>query len=202
MAIQSIGNNESIRKAKEAEANIRKYRAQASRDAAKANKRIKRLEEQGLTDSPAYQALIRDGEPKFSVRGKTHNELQREVSRLNRFLNAKTSTVTGVKDTLKEIADNTGIQYQDFKELKAKSAKFFTLASKVEQYLRTVDDMASAIGYQKIWEQINTYVKQGRMSLDGSESDIDMMIEVVANALKTYETPIEMKNTIWFELKG
>lgn len=202
MAIQSIGNNESIRKAKEAEANIRKYRAQASRDAAKANKRIKRLEEQGLTDSPAYQALIRDGEPKFSVRGKTHNELQREVSRLNRFLNAKTSTVTGVKDTLKEIADNTGIQYQDFKELKAKSAKFFTLASKVEQYLRTVDDMASAIGYQKIWEQINTYVKQGRMSLEGSESDIDMMIEVVANALKTYETPIEMKNTIWFELKG
>lgn len=202
MAIQSIGNNESIHKAKEAEANIRKYRAQASRDAAKANKRIKRLEEQGLTDSPAYQALIRDGEPKFSVRGKTHNELQREVSRLNRFLNAKTSTVTGVKDTLKEIADNTGIQYQDFKELKAKSAKFFTLASKVEQYLRTVDDMASAIGYQKIWEQINTYVKQGRMSLEGSESDIDMMIEVVANALKTYETPIEMKNTIWFELKG
>ncbi|WP_457816372.1 hypothetical protein, partial [Staphylococcus aureus] len=130
---------------------INAYRKEASRLVSLANKRVQRLELNGLTDSPAYKAYIASG-GKFGVRGKSHNELQQEVARLNRFINSTTSTIKGVNKTLKEMADNTGITYRDLKELRAKSSKFFELANKVEQYLRTVDDMASAIGYQKIWE--------------------------------------------------
>ena len=52
---------------------IRMYRAQASRLASLANKRVQRLESNGLTDSPAYKKYIETG-GKFGVRGKDHNQ--------------------------------------------------------------------------------------------------------------------------------
>ena len=175
-------------------------RREASRLASLANKRVARLEANDLTDSPAYQMYIKTG-GKFGVKGKTHNELQQEVSRLKRFIDMNTSTVKGVTTTLKEMAANTGISYANMKELKQKSAKFFELASKVEQYLRTVEDMASAIGYQKIWETINQYVKSGEIDLSSADGDIDGMVKAVTDAIKQYETPINNRTTgKWFKL--
>ena len=144
-----------------------------------ANKRVKRLEEAGLKDSPAYQKLIANGESKFSVKGKTHNQLQQEVSRLASFINAQTSTIRGINNNLKEIAKNTGVKFTNLKDLRQKSKQFFSLASKVEQYLRTVEDMASAIGYQKIWEAINSYVKDSGMSIDEAQNDVEGIINIV-----------------------
>lgn len=166
---------------------IKAYRKEASRLASLANKRVKRLERNEMLESPAYKQYIESG-GKFSVKGKTYNELQQEVSRLKKFINSQTSKVRGVITNLKTIAENTGITYKNIKDLKKKSAKFFELSSKVEQYLRTVDDMASAIGYQKIWEAINTYTKSANIDLSQGEVDIDQMIEAVTGALKEYET--------------
>lgn len=175
-------------------------RKEASRLASLANKRAQRLEANGLQDSPAYQMYLKTG-GKFGVKGKTHNELQQEVSRLKRFIDMNTSTVKGVTTTLKEMAANTGISYANMNELKQKSAKFFELASKVEQYLRTVEDMASAIGYQKIWETINQYVKSGEIDLSSADGDIDGMVKAVTDAIKQYETPINNRTTgKWFKL--
>lgn len=179
---------------------INAYRKEASRLVSLANKRVQRLELNGLTDSPAYKAYIASG-GKFGVKGKSHNELQQEVARLNRFINATTSTIRGVNKTLKEMADNTGISYRDLKELRAKSSKFFELANKVEQYLRTVDDMASAIGYQKIWETINQYVKRGDIDLDGADNDVDSMVEVVTKAIKEYERPDVNQFSNWYKIR-
>ena len=180
---------------------IAEYRREASRLTSLANKRVARLEANDLTDSPAYQMYIKTG-GKFGVKGKTHNELQQEVSRLKRFIDMNTSTVKGVTTTLKEMAANTGISYANMKELKQKSAKFFELASKVEQYLRTVEDMASAIGYQKIWETINQYVNSGEIDLSNADGDIDGMVRAVTEAIKQYETPIANRTTgKWFKLK-
>lgn len=179
---------------------ISEDRREASRLASLANKRAQRLEANGLQDSPAYQMYLKTG-GKFGVKGKTHNELQQEVSRLKRFIDMNTSTVKGVTNTLKEMAANTGISYANMKELKQKSAKFFELASKVEQYLRTVEDMASAIGYQKIWETINQYVKSGEIDLSSADGDIDGMVKAVTDAIKQYETPISNRTTgKWFKL--
>lgn len=179
---------------------ISEDRREASRLASLANKRAQRLEANGLQDSPAYQMYLKTG-GKFGVKGKSHNELQQEVSRLKRFIDMNTSTVKGVTTTLKEMAANTGISYANMKELKQKSAKFFELASKVEQYLRTVEDMASAIGYQKIWETINQYVKSGEIDLSNADGDIDGMVKAVTDAIKQYETPINNRTTgKWFKL--
>ena len=159
---------------------VKEYRKQVSRMASIANKRIKRLQDRNLTDSPAYQALFdKDDNPKFSVRGKTHNEVQQEASKLRRFLMAQTSTIRGIEQNLKEIADNTGIAYDNLADLKKKSAKFFELVSKTQQYLRSTQDAASAIGYQKLWEAINTYVQDENIDLADADVTVESLIEKV-----------------------
>ena len=60
-----------------------------------ANKRLKRL--QGLeTLSPALNSVLQSG-GKFSIKGKTRNEVLKEASRALSFINMKTSTVSGAK---------------------------------------------------------------------------------------------------------
>ena len=159
------------------------FRKEVSRLASLANKRIQRLEAAKLTDSPAYQKWVENGGVKFGVKGKTHNQLQSEMARLNRFINAQTSTIRGINSNLKEMAANTGIKYGTLKELRSKATSFFELASKVEQYLRTVNDMASAIGYNKIWEVINEYVEREKIDLSGAENNIDELSKMVSELI-------------------
>lgn len=178
---------------------IKQYRREASRMASLANKRVKRLEDAGLTDSPAYKAYLETG-GKFGVKGKTYNELQQEVSRLKSFIEAKTSTIKGTTAVLQEMASNTGITYTDLKDLRLKSAKFFELSSKVEQYLRQVEDMASAIGYQKIWEAVNKYTKDAKIDLSSGTVDIDSMVASISAALAEYDQPAPIIEG-WYSLK-
>ncbi len=159
------------------------FRKEVSRLASLANKRIQRLENAKLTDSPAYQKWVENGSVKFGVKGKTYNQLQSEMARLNRFINAQTSTVRGINSNLKEMAANTGIKYGTLEELRSKATSFFELASKVEQYLRTVNDMASAIGYNKIWEVINEYVEKEKIDLSGAENNIDELSKMVSELI-------------------
>lgn len=166
----------------------KELRKDASRLASMANKRLQRLESAGLTHSPAYKKWLEDGGQKFGVKGKTINEVQAEVARLKNFINSNTSTIRGLNNTLKEMAANTGMKYSNVKELHAKSEKFFELASKVEQYLRTVEDMASAIGYQKIWEAINQYVEATDADLTSSSIDLDQMTAIISDALASRDS--------------
>lgn len=159
------------------------FRKEVSRLASLANKRIQRLEDAKLTDSPAYQKWVENGGVKFGVKGKTYNQLQSEMARLNRFINAQTSTIRGINSNLKEMAANTGIKYGTLKELRSKAANFFELSSKVEQYLRTVNDMASAIGYNKIWEVINEYVEREKIDLSEAENNIDELSKMVSELI-------------------
>ena len=67
-----------------------------------ANKRLKRL--QGLeTLSPALSSVMENG-GKFSLKGKTRNEVIKESSRAIAFINMKTSTVSGAKAFEKNFA--------------------------------------------------------------------------------------------------
>ena len=167
---------------------VRAERKEVSRLVSLANKRLRRLEEKGYTDNPAY---VKSG-GYFSIKGKNHNETQKELARLNRFINATTSTIRGTNNLLKEMAANTGVKYKDLQDLRAKAAKFFELDSKVRQYLRTVEDMASAIDYKQIWEQVNIYVDTNRIDLAAAKGDIDGMIKHVVKQIKAYED----KNTV------
>lgn len=172
---------------------IRQQRREASRMASMANKRLKRLEKNGLQDTPAYQKWIESGGEKFGVRGKTYNELQKEMARMRQFINSQTSTIKGVNNVLKEMADNTGIKYKNLKELRQSSSQFFELASKIEQYLRTVEDMASSIGYQKIWQQINQYVQVNKIQLGNSKNNIEELTRRVVEAMDLYNEKNHVK---------
>lgn len=67
-----------------------------------ANKRLKRL--QGMeTLSPALNSAMQSG-GKFSIKGKTRNEILKESSRALSFINMKTSTVSGAKQFEKNFA--------------------------------------------------------------------------------------------------
>ena len=173
---------------------------EANRLVSMANKRVRRLEKNNLTNSPAYQQYIVNGEH-FSIKGKNQNQLQAEIARMQKFLDSKTSTVRGYNSTLKEMASNTGIKYKNLTELRAKADNFFELHSKVEQYLRQVDDIASAIGYQKIWETINQYVKDSKIDLSNSKLDIDNMVEKLVEMVKLHDEPFQGFNSfMWYEL--
>ena len=168
--------------------NETEFRKAVTKIVSVANKRIKRLEKSNLKDSPAYQKWLNEGGVKFSVKGKTHNQLQREVSRLKKFMESETSTVKGLNNTLKNMAKATGVKYKNLRDLQSKAKNFFTLASKVEQYLRTVNDIASAIGYQKIWTAINQYVQREQIDLADAEGDIEGLTKTVSELLADYDS--------------
>lgn len=197
---------ETIKSAKEKQ--VAEYRKEASRLASMANKRVARLEANDLRDAPAYKGYIESG-GKFSVKGKTYNQLQVEVARMRTFINANTSTIKGVNKYLKDIADNTKIKYKNLADLRAKSSKFFELSAKVQQYLRDLDNMASSIGYQKIWEAINVYVSNGNVDLAGAELDIDQVTEMIGRAISDEVTSITVPTdglkayevSPWFKLE-
>lgn len=146
---------------------IRQLKQEISKKASMANKRLKRLESNDLTNVPAYRQYIQGGGVKFSVKGKSYNELQAELSRVNHFINSKTSTVRGTNSVLKEIANTAKIKYNNLSELYSNVNQFFSLATKVEDYLNATGQTALAIGYQRVWEAINKYVEQeGKILLD------------------------------------
>ena len=146
---------------------IRQLKQEISKKASMANKRLNRLEKNDLTNVPAYRQYVQGGGVKFSVKGKNYNQLQAELSRVNHFINSKTSTVRGTNSVLKEIANTAKIKYNNLSELYSNVNQFFSLATKVEDYLNATGQTALAIGYQRVWEAINKYVEQeGKILLD------------------------------------
>ena len=146
---------------------IRQLKQEISKKASMANKRLKRLEKNDLTNVPAYRQYVQGGGVKFSVKGKNYNQLQAELSRVNHFIDSKTSTVRGTNSVLKEIANTAKIKYENLSELYSSVNQFFSIATKVEDYLNATGQTALAIGYQRIWEAINKYVEQdGKILLD------------------------------------
>ena len=135
--IRHVGGNKFEAKVTVDAKGYHNFKKEVSRKASMANKRLERLEKNDLTNLSAYkQWQSYNGGVKFSVAGKDYNELQQEMARLNRFLDNKTSLVRQANQQLKDIASNLGLKYKSVKELPAKTEKFFSLAGKVEEYLR------------------------------------------------------------------
>lgn len=148
---------------------------EVSRMASMANKRLNRLESNNLTLLPAYREWEQHGAIKFSVRGKNYNQLQSEYWRLKRFLDDRTSTVRQANKFLREMAENTGIKYRGLEDLKSKSKQFFELAEKIKQYNMSINQSAQALDYQKIWQQINTYVNNTNTDLASAISSDEQL---------------------------
>ena len=177
----------------------KELRKEVSRMASMANKRIDRLERNNLTMLPAYQAWESNGSVRFSVKGKSYEETQAEYWRLKKFLDDRTSTVKQANDFLREMAENTGIQYNGLEDLKAKSAKFFELADLIKQYNQSINQSAQALDYQKIWKDINTYVLDTDADLADAVSS-EEQLEKFLNYMNLVQ-PVE-NNQEGFSLNG
>lgn len=153
---------------------------EVSRMASMANKRLVRLEKNELTELPAYKSWVEGGAIKFSVKGKDYNQLQSEFWRLKNFLDNKTSLVRQANSFLKEMAKNTGIKYNGLADLKSKTNQFFKLSDKIKEYYKASEQNALALDYQKIWEQINTQIKQGIIDLTSVESTEETLQKFIA----------------------
>ena len=162
----------------------RKKRQEASRLSSLANKRLKRMEEQNLTDSPAYRKWVEDGKAKFGVRGKSMAQVQAEIGRLNNFINQATSTVRGAKNYYKNIGASVGIvEWEDIPDLQNKLNNFFEITGKVKEYLHNSKEIGVAIGYQKIWEAVSEYVQEvGNEAMDTEQAVMDVAEKVVSAA--------------------
>ncbi len=163
--------------------NERALRAETSRLASMANKRLKRLEEQNLVDTPAYKKWIDDGGQKFGVRGKTMDEVKAETARLNNFLQKTTSTVRGAKKNMENIAHEIGVvKWENYKDLQNKLNTFFDVTSKVKEYLYNTKEIGVAIGYQAIWDIVGNYVSEMETGMTDTENDV---IELAKKAMES-----------------
>ena len=165
--IASRGRGRNLLKAKKMlhEAKKQKLYTKLKALYADAKKNIRDLQRHNLGDTPAIQKLEENGKIKFSVKGKTYNELQSDYFRLKRFAESETSTVKGATNVLENIARNTGIQYNDLNDLISKSRVFFDIASKVEQILEAQSQLAFTMGYQTIWTAVNNMVERKKINL-------------------------------------
>lgn len=184
---------------KKATDKYKELRKEVSRMASMANKRIDRLERNNLTMLPAYQAWEQNGSVRFSVKGKSYEETQAEYWRLKKFLDDRTSTVKQANDFLREMAENTGIQYNGLEDLKTKSAKFFELADLIKQYNQSINQSAQALDYQKIWKDINTYILDTDADLSDAVSS-EEQLEKFLNYMNMVQ-PVE-NNQEGFSLNG
>lgn len=156
--------------AKKASQAYKEFKTEVSRLASMANKRLKRLENNGLQDLPAYKTWFENGGLRFSVKGKDKQQLEREYWRLKHFLDNQTSTIRGANRFLKDMAKNTGLKYGSLKELKTLSKKFFALADKISEYNKTINEAARALDYQKIWNDINRYMQVNKAEFDNIDN--------------------------------
>ena len=149
---------------------------------AEAKRNIRDLQSHNLGDTPAIQKLEENGKIKFSVKGKTYNELQSDYFRLKRFMEAETSTVKGATNVLENIAKNINIQYNDLNEIIVKSRVFFDIASKVEQILESQSQLAFTMGYQTIWTAVNNMVERKKINLQDMPN-IEDAVNIVYDSL-------------------
>lgn len=168
---------------------VKQLKKEVSRKASMANKRLVRLKANKLTDVPAYRQFLNErGGKKFSVKGKSYNELRKELNDVNRFLNQTTSTVRGARKVLKGIANTVGLKVTNVKSLPKDLSKFFDLANMIEQYLNVVENAGYSIGYKKIWEAINTYTQSSKIDLYNADNIMEALTQDIAELIITEQT--------------
>lgn len=167
---------------------VQDIKAELRGKVAMANKRIARLEKNDLTELSAYRSWSNQdnwrGGEKFTSAGSNYRDLQKELARVDKFLNNKSSLVREANKQLKSIADNTGIKYEKVSDLPQLTSKFFELASKAEQYLRNVQGTV-AVQYQEIWQEINAYLEKESIDLNESGADVEQILNEIMNNMSS-----------------
>ena len=142
-----------------------KLAVEVSKAASAANKRIKRLQKAGLNTSALRYTMEHGG--KFSVAGKTKDELIEELKRVKGFLGAKTSSVSGAKKSAKETMDIISTKEYEAKkrEAKLKGEDFEVKLDKEGKEIIPKREL-SQNEINKFWETVDLLRKQQTISFE------------------------------------
>ena len=160
------------RKSKE----YRRLSSRLTKKISKANKRYDRLKQAGWT-TPAIEAM---GERRFhKLRSMSYREMQKEERRVDNFLQAKTSSKTGVRRSVNRMMKNTGMDKKfktsDVMGNRKTMAKYFKVYLKMREY-----DRVKGIGktYQASFNAITSYFES-----HGTGGSVDDILDGVLDSL-------------------
>lgn len=163
------------------------FRRRVSRLASTANKRLQRIEKNDVRNTPAYQAVTynKGTMPRFGVKGKSNNEVIAEFWRLNKFLEAKTSTIKGIRQTLKEAEKNTGGKFTGtLSERVIQAGDYFAVVDMITDYLDSIDRSAMALDYNRIFHAVSKSIAMDKNVLHEIRNDGLKLRGLFADTLK------------------
>ena len=160
------------RKSKE----YRRLSSRLTKKISKANKRYDRLKQAGWK-TPAIEAM---GDRRFhNLRSMSYREMQKEERRVDNFLQAKTSSKTGVRRSVNRMMKNTGMDKKfktsDVMGNRKTMAKYFKVYLKMREY-----DRVKGIGrtYQASFNAITSYFES-----HGTGGSVDDILNGVLDSL-------------------
>lgn len=141
-----------------------------------ANKRIGRLEDEGI-NSPAYRKWMEDeGGVRFGIRGKDDDGVIQEIQRAERFNHMQTSTVRGATDYLRELGDRLGMEVSDRLSIQEQSSRVFAVVSKLDQLMKT--DGGNAEGSEALQQYVSEFMQVN--NVEGMDTE-DLVAMIYAN---------------------
>ena len=156
--------------ARERDKRIREYSYRVTNIA---NKRIGRLEEEGV-NSPAYRHWMDDnGGVRFGIRGMDSDSVITEIQRAEKFNQMSTSTVTGATRYLKDLGDRLGMEVSDRLSIQEQSSRVFAVVSKLEQLMGT--DGGNAEGSEALQQYVSEYMQVNNVSGMDTEDLVAMI---------------------------
>lgn len=152
------------------------------------NKRLKRIEEAGLTEESVYSALRdrlgADGQIRFSVKGKNAAQLTAQYWQMMNFINAKTSTVKGIRQQMKETAKAIGYKFaKNGFTANAQLADFFKISRVLEDYYTAINNRARAMDYRRMFYAINRAIQIDRQEIGNLKQDGEKLKKLLDTTL-------------------
>lgn len=153
-----------------------------SRLVSAANKRLSRLEKEGLDIySQAYQRRIKEGDTvatRFSVKGKSYNELQHEFARARQFLTErKTASIKGTREVKEATEKRLGRSFSSKEEANI----FWDNVKKLEE-LGVTDSYYTSAQLQR---DVAAMMSEEEIDFD------EMLKRVTQNSVDAYENALE-----------
>lgn len=155
-----------------------------------ANKRLTRLEQQGL-NTPAMRASHVDRGNRFSVKGKNLKQLRSEYIHVSKFLKSETSTVKGYKNFLKRSKKSFEDKGVKIGSGSAKEIQdFIDKETRIYDWLKERNPIIEESGYKyEAMLRISEYVNKSDLSETTIKRRMNQWIK------KTYEEE-QRKNSI------
>lgn len=169
---------------------VQEFRKRVLKIQSMVNKRLKRLEQAGLQETKAYQQFLKTsgGAPKFSVKGKSYNELVSQYYQMINFINEKSSTVKGAKDVIKDVAKSIGFTFTKNQfTMTAQLGDFWRIYRTLDDYYQKVEKQARHIDYRKMFNAINNALSINKEAIGGLKNDAVALENIIKSTMSEIE---------------